>query len=265
MSLAPDDFELVRDLVDQQLGMSLEDDQQEFVTTRLSSLARRLGMSSAEVLIAGLRSTSNRALQQEACEALVTHETSFFRDPHYFEELTKRVIPSLIEARAAERRLKIWCAACSTGQEAYSLAIILREQFTERLRGWNVDLLASDFSSKALHQAKTGQFSDVEISRGLTPARQAQHFRRDASGWTIDEQLRKMIRFERINLFGPWPDIENVDLVLLRNVLIYMKPASRQLLQQRLRRVLHPGGLLMLGSTESAASFDVACVRPANS
>lgn len=262
MSLTSDDFEFIRELVDQQLGMALEDDQQEFVATRLSALARRLGTSNVEILIAGLRSASNRALQQEVCEALVTHETSFFRDQHYFYELTQRVIPTLTQARVAQRRLKIWCAACSTGQEAYSLAMILREQFNERLRGWNVDLLASDFSSKALQQAKSGHYSDVEMSRGLTPARQAQHFRRDASGWTANEQLQKMIRFERINLLGSWPDLENVDLILLRNVLIYMRPVPRQQILQRLVRVLHPAGAVMLGSTESTGSAEITCVRP---
>lgn len=262
MSLTLDDFDFVRELATQQLGMALENDQQHFVTTRLSALARRLGMSNVEILLAGLRNGSNRTLQQEACEALVTHETSFFRDPHYFDELSKRVIPSLIESRIAQRQLTIWCAACSTGQEVYSLAMILREQFNERLRGWRVDLLASDFSSKALQQAKAGHFSDVEMSRGLTPARQAQHFRRDTSGWLVDEQLQRMIRFERINLLGPWPDIENVDLVLLRNVLIYMHPTSRQRVIQKLARVLHPHGVVMLGSTEAAGSSEISCIRP---
>ncbi|MDA1232553.1 MAG: protein-glutamate O-methyltransferase CheR, partial [Planctomycetota bacterium] len=191
------------------------------------------------------------------------HETSFFRDPHYFDELTERILPRLITRRTPERRLTIWCAACATGQEPYSVAMILRERFAMQLLDWDVSLLATDLSLTALQQAQTGRYSDVEASRGLSDARLAQHFRRQQTGWQIDERLQHMVRFHQVNLTSVWPNLPPVDLVLLRNVLIYMSPATRQSILTRMQKALQPDGCLMLGSTESAAipNLSIVCVR----
>lgn len=188
---------------------------------------------------------------------------SAFQDPHYFDELTERVLPRLIARRAPERRLAIWCAACSTGQEPYSVAMILRERFTEQLRDWNVGLLATDVSSRALEQAQSGRYSDVEVHRGLSDARLAQHFRRAPTGWRIDDRLQQMVRIHQTNLTGTWPQLPTLDPVLLRNVLIYMNPATRQSILTRVQHALHPEGCLMLGSTESAnvPNLQITCVR----
>ena len=182
MSLPIDQFDFIRRLLEEQVGMALELDQQIFVENRLLPVAQRNGWSSLDPLIARLRDHHDRLLTQEVVESLMTHETSFFRDPHYFDELTERVLPRLIASRAKERRLAIWCAACSTGQEPFSIAMILRERFTDQLRDWQVELLATDVSSRALEQAQSGRFSDVEARRGLSEIRLAQHFRRDSAG-----------------------------------------------------------------------------------
>lgn len=194
----------------------------------------------------------------------MTHETSFFRDPHYFDELAERVLPRLIASRAKERRLAIWCAACSTGQEAFSIAMILRERFSDQLRDWQVELLATDVSSRALEQAQSGRFSDVEARRGLSEVRLAQHFRRDQFGWLIDDRLRQMVRFQRLNLLTASPESSPVDLILLRNVLIYMTPSARQTMLSRAKQSLHSDGHLMLGSTESSGGDGLAIptIRP---
>lgn len=258
MTLSADQFEFVRRLLEEQVGMALEADQEIFVARRLLPVAQRHGWSGLEPLISHLHNDNDRLLAQEVVESLVTHETSFFRDPHYFDELTERVLPRLIARRATERRLVIWCAACSTGQEAYSVAMIFRERFAEQLRDWNVELVATDVSARALEQAQSGRYSDVEVRRGLSEARLAQHFRRESSGWRIDDRLQQMVRFHQTNLTGTWPQFTTLDLVLLRNVLIYMNPATRQSILARMQRALHPDGYLMLGSTE--LGNDLSCV-----
>ncbi|MDB5389625.1 MAG: methyltransferase, CheR-type [Planctomycetaceae bacterium] len=252
MTLTADQFEFLRHLLDQQIGMSLEADQQLFVTHRLLPVARRHGWNDLDSLLAQLRDPRDNRLVQEVSEALVTHETSFFRDAHYYDELSDHVLPRLIARRTPERRLTIWCAACSTGQEAYSVAMLLRERFAEQLRGWNIELLATDLSSRALEQARAGQYSDVEVRRGISDCRLTQHFHREPNGWRIDDHVKQMVRFQQANLIGGWPQLPLQDLVLLRNVLIYMSPSTRQSIITRIQKLLHPEGCLMLGSTETS-------------
>lgn len=263
MKLAADQFEFICRLLEEQVGMALEADQKLFAESRLRPVAQCHGWNSLDPLISRLRDQNDRLLAKEVIESLVTHETSFFRDPHYFDELTERVLPRLIARRATDRRLTIWCAACSTGQEAYSVAMILRERFTEQLRDWNVELLATDVSSRAIDQAQSGRYTDVEVRRGLSDARLAQHFRLESTCWRIDDRLQQMVRFHQTNLTGTWPQLPTLDLVLLRNVLIYMNTTTRQFILTRMQRALHPEGCLMLGSTESAnaQNLQIACVR----
>jgi len=263
MALSTDQFEFVRRLLDEQVGMVLEADQNLFVVNRLLPVAQRHGWSHLEPLISRLRDHHDRLLVREVIESLVTHETSFFRDQHYFDELTEHILPRAIARRASERQLTIWCAACSTGQEAYSIAMILRERFADQLRDWKVELLATDVSSRAIEQAQFGRYSDVEVRRGVSNARLAQHFRRESTGWRIDDRLKQMIRFQQTNLTAGWPQLPPLDLVLLRNVLIYMSISARQSILTRMQRTLHPEGCLMLGSTESAnlPNLRVASVR----
>ncbi len=251
MTLSSDHFEFICRFLDEQAGIALEADQNMFVASRLLPVAQRHGWTNLDSLINKLRDHHDRLLAQEVVESLVTHETSFFRDPHYFDELTEHTLPRIIACRVPERRLAIWCAACSTGQEAYSVAMILQERFAEQLRDWSVDLLASDLSATALQQAQSGCYTEVEIRRGLSDARRAQHFRRESTCWRINDRLRQMVRFQKTNLNGTWPQLPTFDLVLLRNVLIYMTPSTRQSILTRIRNSLHPTGYLMLGSTES--------------
>jgi chemotaxis protein methyltransferase CheR len=262
--LSADDFEFVRGLLDQQIGMALEPDQEVFVAGRLFPVAERNGWDRLEPLIVRLRESSSRGLAQEVIESVVTHETSFFRDPHYFEALIERVVPDLIRRRLSERRLTIWCAACSTGQEAYSIAMLLREHFAEQLEGWTIDLYGTDVSSRALEQAAAGRFTDVEVRRGLSGERLARFFRREPRGWRIDQSLRQMVQFRQVNLTGTWPNLRSLDLVLLRNVLIYMSPSTRQNIISRMKRVIDPTGCLMLGSTETASAVDCQVVFAGN-
>ena len=257
-------FAFIRQLLEDQAGIAIEADQDKFVACRLLPVAQKHGFDSLESLVSQLRSRSERHLIQDGIESLVTHETSFFRDGHYFDELTERILPRLIARRTPERRLSIWCAACSTGQEAYSVAMILRERFAQQLNDWHIELLATDLSEISLQQAQSGRYSDVEVRRGLSPARLTQHFRQDGDGWQIDNRLKRMVRFQQLNLTAVWPPFPTMDLILLRNVLVYMNTATREKILTRMQRVLHSEGCLILGSSESSSIPDArfATVRP---
>ena len=262
MILSDDQFDLIRRLLVERTGVVLEDDQIRFTAGRLLPVAQKRKWNDLAPLVAQLRDRHDQALAQEVIEALVTHETSFFRDPHYFDELTDQVLPQLFARRAGERRLSIWCAACSTGQEPYSIAMILRERFPQHLAEWNVQILATDLSATALHQAKSGLFSEVEINRGVSEIRRAQHFTRESTCWRIDHRLMQLMRFQQLNLIDAWPAMPAHDLILLRNVLIYMSRETRQTILQRIQTSLRPDGRLMLGSSESTLSrnLSIACV-----
>jgi chemotaxis protein methyltransferase CheR len=257
-------FAFICQLLEDQAGIAIEADQDKFVACRLLPVAQKHGFDSLEPMISQLRNRGDRRLIQEVIESLVTHETSFFRDAHYFDELTERILPRLIARRAPERRLSIWCAACSTGQEAYSVAMILRERFAQQLNDWQVELLATDLSEISLKQAMVGRYSDVEVRRGLSAPRLTQHFRQDGDGWQIDDRLKRMVRFQQLNLTAVWPPFPTMDLILLRNVLVYMNPATREKILSRMQRALHPEGCLILGSSESSNIPDprFATVRP---
>lgn len=256
MCLTAEQFDFLCQLVEEQVGLALEPDQQLFAAGRLQPVATRHGWESLEPLMAKLRNPAERSLIQDAIESLLTHETSFFRDPHHFDDLADRILPSLIAQRRPERRLKIWCAACSTGQEPYSLAILLKERFVEQLRDWQIDLLATDVSSRAITRAQLGQYTEVESRRGLSDHRLHTHGQRSPQGWQIAEPLRQSVRFERRNLLTSALDSSSYDLILLRNVLIYMTPKARHTVAARIRSSLAPDGHLLLGSTESARGFN---------
>ena len=251
MHLTRDQLEFLQHWLEEQVGLVIESDQAFFVASRLSPVIVRLGWNDYGPLITKLKDPAEFMLAQEVIESLLTHETSFFRDAHYFDELVCRTLPHIIDRRKGDRRIAIWCTACSTGQEAYSIAMLLRERFAEQLRGWQVEILATDLSTRAIQQARAGRYTDVEVRRGLSEGRIAQHFRRDGIRWNIDDRLKQMIQFHQVNLKGAWPPISTMDLILLRNVLVYMHPSTRERILKRMQQTLHSDGHLMLGSSES--------------
>lgn len=264
MYLTTDQLQFLQYWLEEQVGLVIESDQAFFVASRLHPVIGRHQWNDFGPLITALKDRTHFMLAQEVIESLLTHETSFFRDAHYFDELVTRTLPGIIARRTAERRIAIWCAACSTGQEAYSIAMLLHERFAERLQGWQIEILATDVSSRAIQQAQSGKYTDVEVHRGLTEARIGQHFRRDGNCWNINDRLKRMIQFHQINLKGAWPPISSMDLILVRNVLVYMNPSTRERILQRMRQVLHSDGNLMLGSSESMSvpGIPTVSIRP---
>jgi chemotaxis protein methyltransferase CheR len=186
---------------------------------------------------------------------LATNETSFFRDHHPFEALRKSVIPTLIRNRSNVRQLNIWCAASSTGQEPYSLALLFREHFPE-LAGWKVSLLASDISQEVLTRAREGRFNQIEVNRGLPATLLVKHFKQHGTTWQLNEDIRRMVDFTIINLARPWPALPRMDLILIRNVMIYFEVETKKSILSRMARLLRPDGYLLLGGSETTFNLD---------
>jgi chemotaxis protein methyltransferase CheR len=249
------DFDFIRKLLRQRSAVAPEPDKQYLVESRLAPLVRRLELASITDLVGRLRAAPFNGLHTEVVEALVTTETSFFRDHHPFESLRKEVIPELLRRRAGERSLRIWCAACSTGQEPYSLALMFREHFPE-LRKWDVFLLATDLSREVLQRARAGRYNQIEVNRGLPAALLVKYFRQEGSDWQLQADVRELVRFQELNLAQPWPSLPRLDLVLLRNVMIYFDVETKRAVLGRLARLLRPDGYLVLGGAETTFNLD---------
>jgi chemotaxis protein methyltransferase CheR len=255
MSLSRASFEFVRTVLRQRSAHQLEDDKAYLVETRLLPVVRRHGFSSVEDLLLHARARGTELLLGELVEAMAINETFFFRDGQPFEALRQAVLPELVRRRSSVRSLNIWSAACSSGQEPYSVALLLR-RFFPALDGWNVRLIASDLSTAMLERARRALYSDLEVSRGLPPEMRSAYLEKRTDGWQIRDDVRRMVDFRLINLSGPWPELPPLDLVLLRNVLIYFDVPTRQRILDRVRRALQPDGYLLLGGAETTYNLD---------
>jgi chemotaxis protein methyltransferase CheR len=249
------DFEYVCRLVRDRSAVVLEPGKEYLVEGRLTPVARQLGLGSVSELVGRLRSGPDNGLTARVVEAMVTTETSFFRDLHPFESLRTTVLPDLIRRRAAEKRLDIWCAACSTGQEPYSVAILLREHFPG-LAGWRVGILATDLSGEVLGRAKEGRYSQIEVNRGLPAALLVKYFRQHGSAWELAEEIRRAVEFRELNLVRPWPALPRMDIVFLRNVMIYFDLDTKKTILGQVARLLRPNGYLLLGGAETTLNLD---------
>ena len=246
---------MIRRVVHERTGITLGDDKEYLITARLRPVVVASGLGSMGELVARLRTDPPPALVGMVVDALVINETSFFRDVHPFVGLKDHVLPDLIERRRRDRMLTIWCAAASSGQEPYTIAMILADQFPE-LAGWTVRLLATDVSSTMVARGRRGIFSGVEVARGLPPVLRQRHLAPAGEGWQVSPALRRAVQFEQHNLAGSWDVIPRCDIVFLRNVLIYFDPAvtRRVLLQARGR--LAEDGYLALGGAETTVGTD---------
>jgi chemotaxis protein methyltransferase CheR len=253
-------FDYFRTLLRQRSGIVLEDEKKYLVETRLSAVAQREGLASVEDLLAKLQAAPRNGLHEQVIDAMTTNETSFFRDGQPFEALRQEVLPELLQRRARARQLSIWCAAASTGQEPYSLCMLLREHFPA-LASWNVRILATDLSRAALDRAQQGLYSQVEVNRGLTTRLLGKYFDKRGLEWQLSGDVRRMVEFRQLNLLDPWPTSPPVDIVLLRNVLIYFDVETKKQILVRVRRILRPDGFLFLGGAETTHHLDDAFER----
>jgi chemotaxis protein methyltransferase CheR len=196
-----------------------------------------------------LRSTTLGTLHTEVVDAMTTNETLWFRDAHPFEAMRTTVLPELIIRRTSEREIVIWSAACSSGQEPYTIAMVLREHFPQ-LSSWRVKIMATDLSGEMLGRAAAGRYSQTEMNRGMPAALLVKYFHRVGTEWQVDESIRSM-EFRTLNLARPWPYVPQADVVFLRNVLIYFDIETKRAILDRIRGGLRPGGALFLGAAET--------------
>lgn len=241
---------IISDLLAERTGQRLSESRRWRIGTSLAGIFRERGISNVDQLACLLASEKESQLEQEVVEALLNNETYFFRDKPTFDQLATDILPLLAERRAERRRLQIWCAGCSSGQEVHSLAIMLNEM-GERWNGWSIDILGTDISQKAIAAARSARYSQFEIQRGLTVAQMLQHFDETANGWQMHSDTHKFVRFQQHNVLSEPPARLRFDLILCRNVLLYFDPGTRQQAFARLHSALSHDGFLMLGAGET--------------
>ncbi len=250
------DFDYVKGMVRDNTAVALDITKVYLVNARLLPIARSAGFPSVVALIKHLRSRPFGDLHSQSVEAIVTTETSFFRDFHPFEAMRQEVIPEIMAGRrAGSRNLTIWSAGCSSGQEPYSIAMMLRETFPE-LATWSTRLLASDVSNGMLNRSNAGVYSQTEVNRGLPAPMLVKYFRQQGTTWMISDQIKSMVSFFQHNLARDLPTLPPVDILVMRNVLIYFDVDTKRMVLDRIRRYLRPGGYLMLGTAETTLNLD---------
>jgi chemotaxis protein methyltransferase CheR len=252
--ITPEEFVAVTALVRKESGIVLEQNKSYLVESRLQPLLNELGLFSFSDLLEKARRDPTRRILTRIIDAMSTNETYFFRDKAPFELLKFKILPDhydRLEAAGKPKSIDIWSAASSTGQEVYSVAIVLKELFPD-LNRWRVRILGTDISEAAVRQASLGRYNEVEMGRGLTPDKLERYFiKRDDGLWQVRDDLRALVQFRKMNLLAPWVGIGKYDIILCRNVAIYFSREDRQRLFDQIADHLNPGGALMIGSTES--------------
>jgi chemotaxis protein methyltransferase CheR len=236
-----------------QSGIVLEEGKQYLFESRLTPIVRQLGLGSINDLCALLQATRETDVCRRVVEAMTTNETYFFRDPAHYEAIRTVLLPRLKEERRDSRKLRFWSAAASTGQEAYSLAMLLLE---DGLADWNIQILGTDYSTPVLERARSGKYQQIEVNRGLPAARLVKYFRRTGVEWQLSESVRRLVRFEPIDLRKSMRALGPFDLVFCRNVMIYFDNETKAAILKELHGTLFRGGWLMLGGAETAFGFD---------
>jgi chemotaxis protein methyltransferase CheR len=251
--VTPLDYEYLRKLLKERSGLDLSTDKQYLVESRLLPLARRSGLQGIPELVSIMKGGAE-ALIAEVVEAMTTNETFFFRDKVPFDHLKETVLPALVQARAARRTLRIWCAAASTGQEPYSIAMCLKEAGA-MLSGWRTEIIATDLSHGVLEKARAGVFSQFEVQRGLPIQMLVKYFTQSGELWQLNADIRSMVQYRQLNLLQDFSHLGTFDIIFCRNVLIYFDQATKVSIFDRMSRMIEPDGVLALGAAESVVGI----------
>ena len=251
--MTPVDYEYLRKLLKERSGLDLSADKQYLVESRLIPLARKSGLPGIPELVQKMRS-GVAALTAEVIEAMTTNETFFFRDKIPFDHLREAVLPALLQARAARRSLRIWCAASSTGQEPYSIAMCLKEA-GPAIAGWRTEIVATDLSLGVLEKSKAGLFSQFEVQRGLPIQMLVKYFTQTGDLWQLNADIRAMVQHRQLNLLQDFSYLGKFDVIFCRNVLIYFDQDTKAGIFARLARAVEPDGVLALGAAESVVGI----------
>jgi chemotaxis protein methyltransferase CheR len=254
MTLTATSFDWVRQLVHKESAIVLQPGKEYLVEARLLPMAQQRGLSGVSELVESVRNRPDAATTRRIVEALTTNETSWFRDGDPFTALTGTVLPSLLADRRADERLSVWSAACSSGQEPYTIAMLLSDALPDAAR--RVSITATDLSREMVERTRAGRFSQLEVNRGLPASMLVRHFVRAGNEWEISPGLRRMVTATECNLAAPLPRMGPFDVVYLRNVLIYFDLATKQAILQRVRQLMRPDGWLFLGAAETTLGVD---------
>jgi chemotaxis protein methyltransferase CheR len=252
----PPDYEFLRKLLKDHSGLDLSSDKQYLLESRLLPLARKSGLSSISDLVQKLRGGST-AITAQVVEAMTTNETFFFRDKVPFDHFRESIMPEMIKVRANRKCIRIWCAAGSTGQEPYSLAMCLKEMGAA-LPGWRIEILATDLSQEVLEKSKSGIYSQFEVQRGLPIQMLVKYFKQVGEIWQINPDLRAMVQHRQLNLLHDFSSLGAFDVIFCRNVLIYFDQDTKTNIFNRLARAIDPEGFLVLGAAETVVGLTEA-------
>jgi chemotaxis protein methyltransferase CheR len=261
-ALGAADLHFLATLLGQRSGMVVDESKEYLLASRLSPIVHEEQLGSLSELVTALRREPRGPLEAKVVEAMTINETSFFRDAHPFTALVEHVIPELLARRPAPARVTVWCGACSSGQEPYSVALALAEAAPDLVAAGRVRILATDLSPRMVARTAAGRFSQLEVNRGLPARLLVRHFTQDGRSWVIAPQLRSLVETRTLNLVEPWTRVPRCDVVFLRNVLIYFDLPTRRAVLERLRRdALAPGGYVFLGASETSARLDEGWCR----
>jgi chemotaxis protein methyltransferase CheR len=251
--VTPPDYEYLRKLLKDQSGLDLSADKQYLIESRLLPLARKCGLSGISDLVTKAKGGSSSHIAQ-VVEAMTTNETFFFRDKVPFDHFRDTIMPEVLKARAARKSVRIWCAAGSTGQEPYSLAMCLKEM-SASLAGWRVEIIATDLSGEVLEKSRAGIYSQFEVQRGLPIQMLVKYFKQSGEFWQINPELRSMVQHRQLNLLHDFSQLGAFDVIFCRNVLIYFDQDTKIGIFNRLARSLEADGFLVLGAAETVVGL----------
>jgi chemotaxis protein methyltransferase CheR len=252
--VTPFDYDYLRKLLKDRSGLILGADKQYLVESRLLPVARKAGAGTLTELVQKLKAPAAEALITDVVEAMTTNESFFFRDKIPFDHFRETVVPNLLAARSAQRRLRIWCAAASTGQEPYSLAMLIREM-AGQLAGWRVEILGTDLSTEVLEKARAGIYSQFEVQRGLPIQMLVKYFTQVGEMWQIAPEIRAMVQYRPLNLLQDFNNLGAFDVIFCRNVLIYFDQPTKVDVLERAARSLESDGYLVLGAAETVVGL----------
>jgi chemotaxis protein methyltransferase CheR len=252
--VTPHDYDFLRRLLRERSGLVLSADKQYLVESRLVPVARRAGLAGLADLVQKLRDAGAEQLVTEVVEAMTTNESFFFRDKLPFEHFRETIMPTLMTARALQRRIRIWCAASSTGQEPYSIAMLLKEM-GDLVAGWRIEIIATDISCEVLEKAKAGIYSQFEVQRGLPIQQLVKYFTQIGDTWQISPEIRAMVQYRPFNLLADFAHLGVFDVVFCRNVLIYFDRETKAGVLERIARITERDGYLMLGAAETVVGL----------
>ena len=252
--MTPSDFDYLRKMLRERSGLVLAAEKQYLAESRLLPVARRYGMTDLTALISNIRMQPTSQLAIDTVAAMTTNETFFFRDKAPFENFRDHIMPALVAARGREKRIRIWCAAASTGQEPYSLAMTLNEM-GPALAGFRVEIIATDLSGDVIDRAKAGLYSQFEVQRGLPIQQLLKYFTQEGESWRIAPAIRAMIQFRTLNLLNDFSPLGTLDVVFCRNVLIYFDQETKIGVFNRIARQIPDDGYLVLGAAETVVGL----------